>query len=99
MDFLPGRIYSSKHMGLRKWYNPVLGVKEELDNYSDEDYLVRPTAIFVACKYEEIFVPLVEDLVLISDKAYTREEVIDMEKVIVLLIEEEEEIVRGLGML
>ncbi|KAF5454753.1 hypothetical protein F2P56_024397 [Juglans regia] len=81
MDFLPGRIYSSKHGGLRKWYNPVLGVKEELNNYSDEDYLVRPIAIFVAYKYEEIFVPFVENLVLISDKAYTREEVIDIEKV------------------
>ena len=29
-----------KHGGLRTWYNPVLGVKEELDNYSDEDDMV-----------------------------------------------------------
>lgn len=34
--------------------------------------LVGLTAILLACKYEEVSVPLVEDLVLLSDKAYTR---------------------------
>ncbi|GKE07683.1 G2/mitotic-specific cyclin-2-like protein [Tanacetum coccineum] len=33
-----------------------------------------------ACKYEEIYVPVVEDFVVISDKAYTRDEVLMMEK-------------------
>ncbi|KAE8690312.1 Cyclin b2,4 isoform 2 [Hibiscus syriacus] len=40
--------------------------------------LVGITAMLVACKYEEISVPVVEDLILISDKAYDRKEVLDM---------------------
>lgn len=34
--------------------------------------------MLLACKYEEVSVPLIEDLVLISDMAYTRKEVLDM---------------------
>ncbi|OVA19560.1 Cyclin [Macleaya cordata] len=45
--------------------------------------LVGVTAMLLACKYEEVSVPVVEDLILISDKAYTRKEVLDMEKLIV----------------
>nr|QYW07119.1 cyclin B2-3 [Dimocarpus longan] len=45
--------------------------------------LVGVTAMLLACKYEEVSVPIVEDFVLISDKAYTRKEVLDMEKTIV----------------
>ncbi|XP_042393888.1 cyclin-B2-1-like isoform X3 [Zingiber officinale] len=44
--------------------------------------LVGITALFLACKYEEVSVPVVEDLILISDKAYTRTEVLEMEKLI-----------------
>lgn len=40
--------------------------------------LVGVTAMLLACKYEEVSVPVVEDLVLISDKAYSRKEVLDM---------------------
>jgi hypothetical protein len=40
--------------------------------------LVGVTAMLLACKYEEVAVPMVEDLVLISDQAYSREEVLDM---------------------
>lgn len=40
--------------------------------------LVGVTAMLLACKYEEVSVPVVEDLVLISDEAYTRTEVLDM---------------------
>nr|GMD43595.1 G2/mitotic-specific cyclin-2-like isoform X1 [Ipomoea batatas] len=40
--------------------------------------LVGVTALLLACKYEEVSVPVVEDLILISDKAYTRQEVLDM---------------------
>lgn len=40
--------------------------------------LVGMTAMLLACKYEEVSVPIVEDFVLISDKAYTRKEVLDM---------------------
>ncbi|XP_061970956.1 G2/mitotic-specific cyclin-2-like isoform X3 [Populus nigra] len=42
--------------------------------------LVGVTAMLLACKYEEVSVPVVEDLILISDKAYSRKEVLDMEK-------------------
>ncbi|KAJ4963134.1 hypothetical protein NE237_023073 [Protea cynaroides] len=45
--------------------------------------LVGVTAMLLACKYEEVTVPVVEDLILISDKAYTRKEVIEMEKLMV----------------
>ncbi|KAL1315966.1 G2/mitotic-specific cyclin-1-like [Arachis hypogaea] len=42
--------------------------------------LVGLVAMLLACKYEEVSVPVVSDLILISDKAYTRNEVLDMEK-------------------
>ncbi|XVF68064.1 hypothetical protein PTKIN_Ptkin10aG0173200 [Pterospermum kingtungense] len=45
--------------------------------------LVGMTAMLLACKYEEVSVPMVEDFVLISDKAYTRKDVLDMEKLMV----------------
>lgn len=40
--------------------------------------LVGVTAMLLACKYEEVSVPVVDDLILISDRAYTRKEVLDM---------------------
>lgn len=40
--------------------------------------LVGITAMLVACKYEEVNVPVIEDMILISDKAYTRKEVLEM---------------------
>ncbi|GAU29832.1 hypothetical protein TSUD_223780 [Trifolium subterraneum] len=45
--------------------------------------LVGLVAMLLACKYEEVSVPVVGDLILISDRAYTRKEVLDMEKVMV----------------
>lgn len=41
--------------------------------------LVGVTAMFIASKYEEIFPPEAEDFVKITDNAYTREEVFQME--------------------
>lgn len=40
--------------------------------------LVGLVALLLACKYEEVSVPIVEDLVVISDKAYTRNDVLEM---------------------
>jgi cyclin B len=40
--------------------------------------LVGMTAMLLACKYEEVAVPVVEDLVIISDRAYTKGEVLEM---------------------
>lgn len=40
--------------------------------------LVGVTALLLACKYEEVSVPVIEDLIVISDRAYTRSEVLEM---------------------
>ncbi|KAL5199972.1 hypothetical protein ABZP36_021175 [Zizania latifolia] len=45
--------------------------------------LVGVTAMLLACKYEEVSVPVVEDLVLICDRAYTRADILEMERMIV----------------
>jgi len=45
--------------------------------------LVGVTALLLACKYEEIYPPEVRDCVYITDKAYTRQDVIEMEQDIV----------------
>ena len=35
--------------------------------------------MFIAAKYEEIYAPEVKDFVFVCDKAYTKEEILDME--------------------
>ncbi|KAG9443626.1 hypothetical protein H6P81_014966 [Aristolochia fimbriata] len=42
--------------------------------------LVGITGMLIACKYEEIFPPLLSDFIAISAGAYTREDVLKMEK-------------------
>uniref|UniRef100_A0A7N0UPE2 Cyclin N-terminal domain-containing protein n=2 Tax=Kalanchoe fedtschenkoi TaxID=63787 RepID=A0A7N0UPE2_KALFE len=42
--------------------------------------LVGITAMLMACKYEEVSVPVVTDFIYISDKAYTRKDILNMEK-------------------
>jgi len=44
--------------------------------------LVGCTAMLVASKYEEIYAPEVRDFVFISDKAYTREQILMMEAIV-----------------
>ena len=44
--------------------------------------LVGVTAMFIASKYEEIYAPECRDFVYISDKAYTREQILAMEGLI-----------------
>lgn len=44
--------------------------------------LVGLVAMLLACKYEEVSVPIVDDLILISDKAYTRKEVLEMVSIV-----------------
>jgi len=44
--------------------------------------LVGVTALFLACKHEEIYPPEVRDCVYITDRAYDRQEVLDMEQTI-----------------
>ncbi|CEO96242.1 hypothetical protein PBRA_004913 [Plasmodiophora brassicae] len=38
--------------------------------------LIGSTALFVACKYEEMYAPEVEDFVYVSDRAFTRDDVL-----------------------
>jgi cyclin B len=45
--------------------------------------LVGVTSLLLACKYEEIYPPEVKDCVYITDRAYTRQDVLDMEAHIV----------------
>ena len=40
--------------------------------------LVGLVSMLLACKYEEVSVSVVGDLILISDKVYTRKEVLEM---------------------
>ena len=40
--------------------------------------LVGLVAMLLACKYEEVSVPVVDDLIFISDKAYSRNEILEM---------------------
>jgi cyclin B len=42
---------------------------------------VGVTAMLVASKYEEIWAPEVKDFVYISDKAYTKDQILQMEKI------------------
>lgn len=42
--------------------------------------LVGLVAMLLACKYEEVHAPLVEDLVVISDNAYSRKDILEMER-------------------
>ncbi|CAN1250024.1 CYCB1-4, partial [Linum perenne] len=49
--------------------------------------LVGISAMLIACKYEEIWAPQVNDFVCISDKAYTGEQILLMEKSILQRLE------------
>ncbi len=48
--------------------------------------LVGVTAMLIASKYEEIYPPIVSDFVYITDNAYTREEILDMEEKILMAL-------------
>jgi hypothetical protein len=42
--------------------------------------LVGVSAMLIACKYEEIWPPLIKDYIHISDGAYTKDNIINMEQ-------------------
>ncbi|KAL7473367.1 hypothetical protein ACHAXS_013816 [Conticribra weissflogii] len=48
--------------------------------------LIGVTALLVACKHEEIYPPEVRDCVYITDRAYDRQEVLDMEQSILRVL-------------
>lgn len=45
--------------------------------------LVGITALMIICKYEEIYPPLLKDYVAVCDNAYTKEQILEMEGVII----------------
>ncbi|URE18897.1 Cyclin, C-terminal domain [Musa troglodytarum] len=49
--------------------------------------LVGVSAMLIASKYEEIWAPEVNDFICISDRAYTREQILGMEKAILYKLE------------
>lgn len=49
--------------------------------------LVGCAAMLIASKYEEIYAPEVQDFVYVSDKAYTREQILAMETIILNALE------------
>ncbi|KAJ9594521.1 hypothetical protein L9F63_014058 [Diploptera punctata] len=49
--------------------------------------LLGASAMLVACKYEEMYLPVVADFVYICDNAYTNKEILQMEQIIVRTLE------------
>ena len=49
--------------------------------------LVAVSALLIASKYEEIYVPELKDFVFISDNAYSKEEILEMERSILITLE------------
>ena len=49
--------------------------------------LVGVASMLIACKYEEIYAPETKDFVFVTDKAFTREEIHDMEGKILSTLE------------
>ena len=41
--------------------------------------LLGITALLISCKHEEIILPKIDDIIYITDKAYVKQDVIDME--------------------
>ena len=48
--------------------------------------LIGVTSLLLACKHEEIYPPEVRDCVYITDRAYDRQEVLDMEQTILRVL-------------
>jgi len=49
--------------------------------------LVGVTCLLIACKYEEIYPPIVSDVVYITDNAYTASEILEMEAKVLVTLE------------
>ena len=43
--------------------------------------------MLIACKYEEIYPPIVKDFVYITDNAYTKQEILEMERQILQILD------------
>lgn len=60
---------------------------EQVDVNRVKLQLVGVTAMLIACKFEEVQWPYVRDFVYITDKAYSREEIIKMEYSMLLVLD------------
>jgi len=49
--------------------------------------LVGVTCLLIACKYEEIYPPIVKDVVYITDNAYSEAEILQMEQAVLTTLE------------
>lgn len=49
--------------------------------------LVGVTAMLIASKYEEIYAPIVKDFVYITDNAYTKQNILDMERKMLMVLD------------
>ena len=49
--------------------------------------LIGVTAMLIACKYEEIYPPIVKDFVYITDNAYTKEEILEQERLMLVSLQ------------
>lgn len=49
--------------------------------------MVGVTAMLIACKYEEIYPPIVKDFVYITDNAYSKEEILAMERKMLTILD------------
>ena len=65
-----------------------------IDRYLEKKQIMRTrlqllavAALLIASKYEEIYVPEISDFVFITDKAYTKEEILEMESSILRTLE------------
>lgn len=43
--------------------------------------------MLIACKYEEIYPPIVKDFVYITDNAYTKEEILEQERLMLVCLQ------------
>jgi hypothetical protein len=53
----------------------------------DEVHLLGIASLLIATKYEEIYPPTVKDLIYVSKNAFTRDQILDMEKHILYKLE------------
>ncbi|RWR81958.1 G2/mitotic-specific cyclin S13-7 isoform X1 [Cinnamomum micranthum f. kanehirae] len=71
-ELMPETLYLTLHI-VDQYLSREIVKRKELQ-------LVGITAMLIACKYEEIWAPEINDFVCISDKAYSRRQILIMEK-------------------
>ncbi|KAK1319694.1 hypothetical protein QJS10_CPB04g00466 [Acorus calamus] len=70
-ELMPETLYLTQHI-IDHYLSMQMVPRRELQ-------LVGLSAMLIACKYEEIWAPEINDFICISDKAYSREQILGME--------------------